>query len=109
MLPAKALLYAILISLIIAIISGALVSLSYTQRLLQGQAIGKERLYQNVHSAIQLAMALEQPLAKTELSLFGGANDQVSLSKQAWGLFDLVVAESFIKDRSYVDSTYFSI
>ncbi len=105
MLPARALIYAILISLIIAIISGALVSLSYSQRILQWQAIEQERLYQNAHSAIQLAMSLEQPLAKTSISLFEGANDQIYLTKQYWGLFDLVIAESYIKDRTYLDST----
>lgn len=105
MLAARTLIYAILISLIIAIISGALVSLSYSQRMLQWRAIEQERLYQNAHSAIQLAMSLEQPLAKTSLSLYGDANDQVFLTKQYWGLFDLVIAESYIKDRTYLDST----
>lgn len=105
MLRARALIYSILISLIIAIISGALVSLSYSQRMLQWRAIEQERLYQNAHAAIQLAMSLEQPLTRTELSLYEGANDQVYLTKQYWGLFDLVLVESYIKDRTYLDST----
>lgn len=93
-LKARAMLYAILISLLIAMIAGALVSLSFGQRTLQERAFWRERLMRNADSGLQLLLGLDQ-LPRKAVDLYGKEQDSVLLSKRAWGLFEIATAQSF--------------
>ena len=93
-LKARAMLYAILISLLIAMIAGALIALSFSQRTLQERALWRERLIRNADSGLQLLLGLDN-LPSKAVDLYGKKQDSVLLSKKAWGLFEVASSQSF--------------
>lgn len=100
-LPARAMLYAILISLLVAIIAGALVSLSFSQRMLQERAFLQERLIRNAASGIQLLLSLEEPPINP-IDLFDNQRDSLKLEKIPWGLFELGRSTAFHGQDSFI-------
>jgi cytoskeletal protein CcmA (bactofilin family) len=104
MLKAGALYYAILVSFLVALLSGFLmVNVWYhhyhTLILLQNQ-----RLERNVNSA--LVLAIEKPdLLSTDQSqtidLFNEGDDEVKLAKKQWGGFILLKSEAFWRTISF--------
>ena len=93
-LPARAMLYAILISLLIAIIAGALIIMSFNQRMLQERAFLQERLIRNAASGMQLLLSLEEVPDKA-IDLFEKQRDSLTLERSAWGLFELGRSSAF--------------
>jgi len=95
-LPAKAMFYALLISLLIALITSSLIMVSYTQRLQQERYFMQERLLRNCESGMTLLMA-EPALARprSTIDLFGNELDSVELFKEPWGFFTVAMSRAF--------------
>lgn len=94
MLNARALFYALFLSLLIAMISGLLIGLSYLQRLQQIDQVEQERAMKNVKSAISLLRQDTRPMASQQIDLYGDGLDSARLCRYPWGLFTLAHASS---------------
>ncbi|MEM9821102.1 MAG: polymer-forming cytoskeletal protein [Bacteroidota bacterium] len=100
MLEAKALVYAIVVALLIAIMSSLLVSLSYMQRLQQIDQFDQERQMRNVQSGIALLMDGENDYASPALiDLFGKGEDWLLLGKKDWGLFSAAYVRAVLQNQ----------
>lgn len=106
-LPARALMYTLLISLLIALISAALIKLSYTQGLLHENDWNRERLIRNVESGMQLILAApKDENLRLDFDLYNKGNDSVFLSKTPWGAWDLAKSTAIIHQGIYTDSLH---
>ncbi|MEL6863600.1 MAG: hypothetical protein AAFP19_04235 [Bacteroidota bacterium] len=94
MLAARALFYALVVSLLIALVSGLLISLAYLQRLQQTDQFEQERLYRNVKSAMAIAQAGLLPSPRQSLDLFGDGGDTVHWARFDWGVYSIAYAEA---------------
>lgn len=95
MLEAKALVYAIVVSLLIAIVSSLLVSLSYMQRLQQTDQFDREQQLRNIHSGVALLSGTpESIIEKKAIDLYGDGKDQVIIGKSDWGLFSVATIQA---------------
>ncbi|MCH2045924.1 MAG: hypothetical protein MK212_17540 [Saprospiraceae bacterium] len=106
-LPARALMYTLLISLLIALVSATLIKLSYTQGLLHENDWNRERLIRNVESGMQLILAAPKNESfKLNFDLYNKGNDSIFISKTPWGVFDLAKSTAIVHQGTYVDSLH---
>jgi len=99
-LSARALLFAIVVSLLIAIILGAFLMLSASHRFLQTKSFLQGRLIRNADAGIAYLLAQETEMESC-ISLYGEAQDSVCLFKRSWGLYDYLGAQSFHRQDSF--------
>lgn len=104
MLDARALMYAILVSLLIALVSAALVQLSYFMNLQQTDQFDRGRLIRNVKSGIALLRATEEEIELREVDLYQNGKDIVNISRQNWGLFSIGTSTAYIKKTTGIDT-----
>lgn len=89
MLQARALFYAIIVSLLISVVSAALVSLAYLQRLQQTDQFEQNRLINNINSGLALIKGQAINIPSTKIDLYGFQEDFIELGKKTWGLYDI--------------------
>lgn len=89
MLKARALFYAVIVSLLVSVVSAALVSLAYLQRLQQTDQFEQNRLINNVNSGLALIRSQAINTPSTKIDLYGFQEDFIELGKKAWGLYDI--------------------
>ena len=106
MLKGGALLYAITISLIIALICLSLILLSSFIQLQTTQYRELDRLRLNSTSGINLLLSqYEIPKNKrVQIDLFGNNTDSVELYKNHWGVFDLISSRAFWRGNNFVQA-----
>ena len=95
---AGALYFAIVIAFFIAILSASIIMLAAHYRNSYLKEIRFQRLMNNIESGITISLLradATEPESE-ELDLFGDQSDSVKISKNSWGLFELVQLESSI-------------
>lgn len=104
-LPARALFYAVIVSVFVAMISGAMLLSSYHQHMLVGYYQNQERLIDNCQSGVELVLGAKATvIPKMTLDLFQEEKDSVRLEQKAWGLLDVVRVKSWSGQGMYQDS-----
>jgi hypothetical protein len=104
-LPARALFYAIIVSVFVAMISGAMLLSSYHQRLLLGYYQMQEGLIDNCQSGVELVLGAKATvIPKMTLDLFQQEKDSVRLEQKAWGLLEVATVKSWSGQGMYRDS-----
>ncbi|MEM1323507.1 MAG: hypothetical protein AAGG75_24795 [Bacteroidota bacterium] len=95
-LKGSSLFYALLISILIALICTALISVAYYNRLLNEYDRTLERLLRNAESGMQwLQAAEEREIPARVFDLYGDGQDSVKVKKEQWGLFYVAHCEAF--------------
>lgn len=95
-LPARALFYAVIVSIFVALISAAILLSSYQQHLLVGHYQKQEQLLHNCQSGIELLLgASAAPASKVTLDLFQEGKDSISLEQKPWGLLEVALVKSW--------------
>ncbi|MBL4648288.1 MAG: hypothetical protein JKY03_01055 [Aureispira sp.] len=104
-LPARALFYAVIVSVFVATISGAMLLSSYHQHMLVGYYQIQERLIDNCKSGVELVLGAKVTvIPKMTLDLFQQEKDSVRLEQKAWGLLDVAAVKSWSGQGMYRDS-----
>lgn len=104
-LPARALFYAVIVSVFVAMISGAMLLSSYHQHMLLGYYQTQERLMNNCQSGIELLLGAKEPVVlPMKMDLFQQEKDSIALEQKAWGLLDIATVKSWSGQGMYQDS-----
>ena len=101
-LKAGALQYTIFIAVVIALLVLAFISLTYTQQHFKGKTSNFLQTIHNTNAAVNYASNTQ--LAYNEIvkiKLLDNENDNTSIRKQHWGVFDLITATSTIKKETF--------
>lgn len=104
MLEARALFYAIIVSLLIAVVSGALVSLAYLQRLQQTDQFQQQRMVRNVKSGIELVKGKGVLSAYEDIDLYGNQTDSITVGQLDWGLFKVGFSQAISRSLGQADT-----
>jgi len=103
-LKAGALYYAILVSFLVALLSGFLMLNVWYHHFHTMALFQQQRLERNTKSALVLALELPD-LLKTDqpfkIDLFDAGDDEVSLTKKQWGGFYLIKSEAIWKNSNH--------
>jgi hypothetical protein len=103
MLKASSLLYATVIALIIALISSSLILYSYLNTLQIRKNIDEQRLVLNANSGLNILLSKDELIPfgeKKSIDLFETGLDSVQLERRSWGVFEIGICKSIIKNRS---------
>ena len=99
---AGALQYAIFISVLIALMVFALISLSYLQNRLRVKSMGFKKSIQHSQLAVAFNYTEELPYGVNVLfELDDELNDSTSLYKEHWGVFDIIKSTSQFKNEKF--------
>lgn len=104
MIKAGALFYAIVLSLVIAIMTSSVMLFGYASRSSSDLHKAELRVLENAESGIQLLKSGELKLQfgeKTKVDLFGEETDSVELLVRSWGGFRLASSTAFFRSTSY--------
>lgn len=105
MIKAGALFYAIVISLIIAITSSALILSAYLTRLQFDNVEINNRLSLNAGSGLNLLLSKQSLVELGQqkiVDLFNKGTDSVFLSRKFWGAYEIVVSKAIFKNKTSV-------
>lgn len=104
-LVARALFYAVIVSVFVALMSASILLSSYHQHYLMRQYQLQERLLDNCQSGIELLLGSStETLSAYPIDLFGEQKDSVLLEQRAWGLLDVILSKSWSGQGYYKDS-----
>jgi hypothetical protein len=112
MLKAGALYLVLGLSMLLSIITGSVLFLSYNQRTLIHQVYNSENLIRNANSAVNYYFAKPQEfeLGKSKtIDLFGYAKDSVVMQLSNWGIYNALSCKSFIGNKQYCKSALLGI
>lgn len=104
MLRAGALVYAVVLAFIFVLLSSFIILVNYHTSFTQAHFLEEEKLISNAQSAINLLLEDWSSLEDTKsynIDLFGNDRDSVLLRTRQWGLFRLMVAESYNQNNTY--------
>ncbi len=87
--PARALFYALVVALLMAMMSGLLISLAAMQRQQQTDQFDKERHIANIKSGVALLRATRENNILKEINLYQEATPTFSIAKRDWGMFSV--------------------
>lgn len=93
--------FAMFIFVIVIILSGSILLASYQKGVIFNRVVLIERLEANTKSALNIMVAHPDRYPydqEIRLSLYGEAQDSVTLRKEQWGAFDLLNASAFHKE-----------
>jgi hypothetical protein len=103
MIKASSLFYAIVISIIIAIVSSSLILFAYLSRIEFENFEILQRLNLNATSGLNLLMSKQSLIELNQhkiIDLYGNKGDSVALSRKSWGAFEIIVSDGLFKNRS---------
>lgn len=104
-LPARALFYAVIVSIFVAMISAAILLSSYHQHMLVSQHQKQRQLMDNCQSGIELLLATSTaPTSPLQVDLFQQGKDSVWLEQRPWGLLEVALVKSWAGQGWYRDS-----
>lgn len=96
LLKASALYLAVTVSVIIALITGTLITTAYFYRAEYQKSDRYKQLLANLESATEMALADSLLYDETRLvDLYGDGRDSILFSKKGWGVFELAVIRSY--------------
>jgi len=104
MLKASSLFYAIVISLIIALISSSLILFAYFNKQQFQRYLQYEKVIRNVDSGMNLLLGDDEavPLnTELEVDLFQAGSDMVFLKRRSWGAFEVAVSKATFKGYTH--------
>jgi len=105
MLQARALIYAVVISLLIAIVSSLLVSLSFLFRVQQIDQFSTQQSIRNIESGITLLLEDQNESYDWQQEpLFSDGQDHLKLRRVNWGLFDVGLVRSLTTTSMGIDT-----
>ena len=105
MLQARALIYAVVVSLLIAIVSSLLVSLSYLFRVQQIDQFSIQQSIRNINAGITLLLEDEHKIYNWKSQpLFSEGQDRVVIRRMNWGLFDVGLVRSLTTTSMGIDT-----
>jgi hypothetical protein len=93
MLKASALFYAIIISVLAALLSGSLILSVYFSRLETDTYVMRDRLQHNAVSGIELLLSSQEEVREGEpvtIDLYNSGEDSVRLEKRSWGVYEML-------------------
>jgi hypothetical protein len=103
MIKAGSLFYAIVISLLVAVVSSSLILFAYFSAIQFDNYEMSQRLKQNVDSGINLLLSnqsiVELNQEKT-IDLFNNGEDSVYLSRKIWGAYEVIIAKAYFRNES---------
>lgn len=102
--PAKALAYAILVSVFVAIISLALIKYAEINIFESTERAEQERLSRNLHSGINIVLNSIQNIEPRVIDLFDNKTDSIMITKYKWGGFDIGIVKSITNSLILKDS-----
>ena len=104
-LPARGLFFALVVILMVALISGALVSLAHLQQNRFNLDKNRAEVIRNAHSGFEylLGQTTENQVIKEHLDLFGVSNDSTIVKRQPWGFYDVLYAKAH---RNTIQGTF---
>ncbi|MBI5542195.1 MAG: hypothetical protein HY951_19215 [Bacteroidia bacterium] len=91
MIKAAALLYAVFISIIIALLSGFFILWTYYQSRYLDDEFIKERLVSDVNSAMNIVLEMPETLNQNKIKLFDKDEREIKLQKKIWGFYQIIV------------------
>lgn len=103
MIKAGSLFYAIVISLIIAIVSSSLILFSYLSHIQFETFEINERLQLNADSGLNLLLSKQSIVGINEkkiVDLYGQGNDSVELIRKSWGAYEIAISKAVFKNTS---------
>jgi hypothetical protein len=103
MLKAGSLLYATVMALIIAMVSGSLMLFSYFKEQEKVVYLTQEALFRNALSGIQLAIASDSLISVGDnkyFDLYGNNTDSISIKKMNWGSYQVILSKAFSRAKS---------
>lgn len=104
-LPARALFYAILVSILVALMTSTMLLGSYQQHRLLGFYDLDERLIDNCKSGMALMLGSQVESVEPQwLDLFGKGQDSVWVRQTPWGILDVIAVKSWQHGAGYADS-----
>jgi cytoskeletal protein CcmA (bactofilin family) len=96
-LPARALVFALLVVLMVALVSGALISLAYLQTTQFQLQQDRQEVLRNANSGFQYLLAqdkVENKKIEAHFDLFGQNRDSVLLRRYPWGFYDVLYSKA---------------
>lgn len=102
MIKASSLFYAIVISIIIAIVSSSLILFAYLSRIEFENFEITQRLSVNATSGLNLLMSKQSLIELNQdkiIDLYGNKEDSVALSRKSWGAFEIIVSTGLFKNK----------
>lgn len=118
MIKAGSLFYAIVISLIIAIVSSSLILFAYLTRIQFENFEIHQQLNLNADSGLNLLLSKQSLIELNQqktIDLFKKGNDNVELSRKSWGAYEILISKAVFKNKEvtriaqvgfYPDSTH---
>lgn len=100
MIKASSLFYAIVISLIIAIVSSSLILFAYLSRIEFDNFEMNQRIYLNAESGLNLLLSQQSLIEVNQektIDLYGKGDDSVFLSRKSWGAYEIVISKAVFK------------
>lgn len=94
-LSASALFYALIVAVLIAAFSTAIITVAYYHQLMNDFELLEKKLIRNTYAALELLKAEQGSLDKVALDLHDETIDSVLVKKMPWGLFEIGAAEAF--------------
>lgn len=95
-LKASALFYALIVAIVMALVSSALISMTYYHRLIINYGYIQEKLMRNAESGWNLLLTDKRAIiSSTTIDLFNNQTDSVRISKKRWGLFEIAMSQAF--------------
>lgn len=97
MIKASSLFYAVVISIIIAIVSSSFILFAYLYRIESDQLGISERLQLNAESGLNLLLSQQSLLSLNDskiLDLYGNNEDSVFLNRKPWGAFEVMISRA---------------
>lgn len=101
MLKAAALLYAVFLSVIIALLSGFFILWTFYQNRYLDDEFIKERLVSDVNSAMNMVLEIPEASDQKTITLFQEEERVVSLQKSMWGFYQIIVCSGNWNRFSY--------
>lgn len=105
-LEASALFYALIVAVLMALVSTAMISTAYYHRLIINQGYVQEKLIRNAASAWTLILLDKRDdIPTTTMDLYKRQTDSVQITKKRWGLFEIAISQAFqqsIKGREQI-------
>jgi hypothetical protein len=97
MLKASTLLYSVIISLVIALITGSMLLFSGLSSKIFRHSMSQQELERNARSGLQLLLSGQEILKTGEekiIDLYKEGNDSVFLSRKYWGAFEILLSKA---------------
>lgn len=101
MIKASSLFYAIVISLIIAIVSSSLILFAYLSRIEFDSFEMNQRINLNADSGLNLLLSKQTIVELNQeksIDLYASGNDLVSLSRKSWGAYEILISKAVFKN-----------